>query len=221
MRWYSSRLLHAATLTAAMVSYLGSAAPAVRGHGGYGHWGGCWGRGFYRPYYGVGYGIGAFGLGLGLGYGLGYGLGGSYAPYYGGYGGYAPYYGAYGPAVYPPVIAASSPVAPNSDSTFASSRSQPPQDNAAHLQLTVPAAAEVWFSGARIPQEGRIREFVSPPLSPAKTYNYRIVVRYASTAGKVVEDKRDIQVRANDWFSIDFTRPPPAEKLTPVTAPSP
>lgn len=218
MRFYSSRLLYIAALAAAAVSFLGSATPAARGHWGGGRWGGCWGHGFYRPYYGVGYGVGAFGLGLGLGYGLGYGLGGSYAPYYGGY---APYYGAYGPAVYPPVIAASSTAAPNSDSTFASSRSQPPQDNAAHLQLTVPAAAEVSFSGTRIPQEGRVRECVSPPLAPGRTYNYRIVVRYTDTAGKVVEDKRDIQVRANDWFSIDFTRPPPSEKLTPVTAPSP
>lgn len=213
MRCYSSLLLHTAALAAATVSLLGSGAPAARGHWGGGHWG----HGFYRPYYGLGYGVGTFGLGLGLGYGLGYGLGGYYAPYYGGY---APYYGAYAPAVYSPAIAAPTSVASNPASTFASTRSQPPQDNAAHLQLIVPAAAEVWFSGARIPQEGRVREFVSPPLAPGKTYNYRIVVRYTDASGKPVEDKRDIQVRANDWFSIDFTRPPPSEKPTPIPPPS-
>jgi uncharacterized protein (TIGR03000 family) len=231
MRWHS--FLQTAAVAAATVSLLGTAAPAARGHwggghwgGGYwggGHWGGGWGPGFYRPYYGYGFGLGAFGLGLGLGYGLGYGFGGYYAPYYGGYGGYggyAPYYGPYGPAVYPPVVAGYGGAAPNPNATGAPGGNQPPPDNAAHLQLMVPDGAEVWFAGTRIAREGRVREFVSPPLAPGRSYTYQIVVRYTDAAGKSVEDKRDIQVRANDWFSIDFTRPPPAGKPAPLPLPS-
>jgi uncharacterized protein (TIGR03000 family) len=210
MRCHCSLLLPITTAVAT-VSLLGSAVPTARGHWG----GGCWGHGFYRPYYG--YGFGAFGLGLGLGYGLGYGLGGYYAPYYGGS---VPYYGGYGPAVYPPVAAAPYATAPNSVATSAQVGNQPPPDNAAHLQLTVPDGAEVWFAGARIAREGRVREFVSPPLAPGQSYTYQIVVRYTDAAGKPVEDKRDIQVRANDWFSIDFTRPPPAAKPNPLPLPS-
>ena len=35
--------------------------------------------------------------------------------------------------------------------------------------------------------------------------------RYTDAAGRPVNDTRDIHVRANDWFSVDFTRPAPAE----------
>jgi uncharacterized protein (TIGR03000 family) len=212
MRWHLSLLLHTGAIATAAISLLGGAAPAARGH-----WGGGWGHGFYRPYYGYGYGFGAFGLGLGLGYGLG----GYYAPYYGGYGNYVPYYGVYGPAVYPPVVVASNAATPNPASAGASAGNQAPPDNAAHLQLIVPEEAEVWFGGAKIAREGRVREFVSPPLSPGQGYNYPIVVRYTDAAGKAVEDKRVIHVRANDWFSIDFTRPEPKGKPTPVPPPSP
>jgi uncharacterized protein (TIGR03000 family) len=220
MRSHSSRLLQVALAAASAAALLGSATPTARAHGGGhwgGHWGGCWGHGCYRPYYG--YGIGAFGLGLGLGYGLGYGMGGYYPPYYGGY---MPYYGVYAPPVYSPVVAAPTAAAASYPvSTGAPASNQTPPDNAAHLQLTVPQEADVWFAGVRIAREGRVREFVSPPLTPGQSYTYQVVVRYTDAGGKPVEDKRDIQVRANDWFSIDFTRPPPAGKPNLVPPPSP
>jgi uncharacterized protein (TIGR03000 family) len=91
----------------------------------------------------------------------------------------------------------------------------PPPDNAAHLQLRVPENAEVFLDGAATTQTGAVREFVSPPLTPGKRYTYVITVRSTDATGKVVNDRRPIHVRANDWFSIDFTRPPPAEALPP------
>jgi uncharacterized protein (TIGR03000 family) len=184
------------------------------------HWhGGGWGRGFYRPYYGYGLGLGAFGLGLGLGYGLGYGFGpGYYVPYYG-YGYYAPYYAPYGPAVYPPGAVASYEATANPPP--AENGNQAARDNAAHLQLIVPENAEVWFAGAKIEREGRVREFVSPQLKAGQTYNYPIAVRYVDSAGKPVEDKRDIRVHANDWFTIDFTRPASSQRPAPLPPPLP
>jgi uncharacterized protein (TIGR03000 family) len=194
-------------------------------HGGYYHGGNgfhpyyggfhgpFYGAGLYRPYYG-------FGLGLGLGLGLGYGLGGGF-----GYGGYAPYYGAgYGAAVPPAVVyapgaygngygaAPGAALPPPNGQT----QSPPAPDNAAHLQLIVPDNAEVWFDGARTSQTGKVREFTSPTLTPGSNYTYKISVRYIDAKGQPVNDTRNIHVRPNDWFSIDFTRPEPPN---PPTAP--
>ncbi len=175
--------------------------------------------GFYRPYYGLyGPAVLAGGLGFGLGLGLGYGLGsyGWYRPYYGGTTIVNPTTvvvtpppgGAVG-GVGDPVVggAAGGTGGPPVNQT------PPPPDNAAHLQLMVPQNAEVLFNGDPTTQTGPIREFVSPPLTPGKLFDYTIVVRYPDADGRMVTDRRVIHVRANDWFRIDFTRPPPPEPL--------
>jgi uncharacterized protein (TIGR03000 family) len=173
---------------------------------------GVGGLGYYRPYYG--YGLGGFGLGYGLGgYGLGgYGWGGyGYAPYYGGYGaGYGS--GYYSPdAASPAVVTVPDGSAPN---VGAAPEEKPPQDNAAHLQLIVPEDAEVYFDGVKTSKTGRVREFVSPVLTPGKSFTYVIEVRSGAATGKPVVDRREIHVGANDWFQIDFTKPAPANPPT-------
>jgi uncharacterized protein (TIGR03000 family) len=153
-------------------------------YGGYGYW----------PYYG-GYG----------GYG-GYGDYGGYGGY-GNYGGYGGDYGGYGypdPGYGPPGYGEPPDLGPGAES-------RPPIDNAVHLQLNVPENAEVFIDGAKTSKTGRVREFVSPPVTPGQRYAYKILVRIPGPGGKAVNDERTIYVRANDWFSIDFTRPAPAE----------
>lgn len=188
-------------------------------HGGFGGFGGfspffapgffpIYGGGFYRPYYGYGLGGlgGIGGLGLG-GYGLGgYGLGG--------YGSYLPYSGGYGGV---PLVGA---VTPNVPGGQPPAQTPPPPDNAAHLQLVVPTNAEVLFNGEATKQTGSVREFVSPMLTPGKVFAYTIAVRYPGADGKPIDDRRVIQVRANDWFRIDFTRPAPPERA-PAPPPEP
>ncbi len=180
--------------------------------------------GFYRPYYGfggIGPGLALGGLGFGMGLGLGYGLG-SYG--LGGYGLYRPYYGGTtivnpttvvvtppGGTGVPPVGGTGFP--PVGGTGVPPGNQTPPPDNAAHLQLLVPQNAEVLFNGDTTTQTGPTREFVSPPLTPGKPYDYTIVVRYPGTDGKPVTDRRVIHVRANDWFRIDFTQPAPPEPL--------
>jgi uncharacterized protein (TIGR03000 family) len=88
---------------------------------------------------------------------------------------------------------------------------RPPADNAVHLQLLVPENAEVFIDGNKTSQTGRSREFVSPAVTPGKRYAYKIAVRFPGPGGKMVNDERTIYVRANDWFTIDFTRPAPKE----------
>lgn len=177
------------------------------------------GGGFYRPYYGFGlgglgglggFGFGGGGLGLG-GFGLGgYGLGG--------YGPYLPYYGGYG--MNTPVIMANPPNVPLDPYAPPPAQTPPPPDNAAHLQLVVPENAEVLFGGETTKQTGSIREFVSPPIASGKVFTYTIAVRYMNAAGKPIDDRRLIYVRANDWFRIDFTRPAPPER-SPAPLPRP
>ena len=172
------------------------------GRGGYGGYGG-YGRGY------GGYGRGYGGYGYGFGVGLGYGLAAGYAPYYG-YGGYAagyvPYYAGMRSAYFPPstdvVPVDPVPAVPND------AQPQPATDNKAHLMLIVPEDAEVWFQGQKTTRTGAEREFVSPELAPGKTFTYTVRVRYTKD-GKVVDDTRSISVKANDKWSVDFTRPEP------------
>jgi len=156
----------------------------------------------YRPYYGYG----ALGYG-----GLGYGG-------YGGYGGYAPYYGGPAYASYAAPVTDPGYIAP-----AVASNPQESPDNAAHLQFNVPEGAEVWFDSTLTKQTGSVREYTSPPLSPGRRFTYKISVRYRDANGKEINDTRPIHVRANDWFSIDFTRPappePPAQPKAPAAPP--
>jgi uncharacterized protein (TIGR03000 family) len=148
----------------------------------------------YRPYYAVGFWPY-------FGYGLGLGAYGYYAPYY-----VASAYNSFYPD--PGIMALQDPQAPPS-------QDRPPADDAAHLQLMVPENAEVLVDGVKTTQIGTAREFVSPVLAPGTRYVYKITVRYTDANGKQVEDTRDIRFQANDWFSVDFTRPAPT--LPPPT----
>jgi uncharacterized protein (TIGR03000 family) len=185
-------------------------------HGGYGGFGRGFG-GFYPGFFG----------GLGLGYGLGYGGLGWYRPYYGygglgygygypGYGDYSDYYSGY--------------YAPPTTTTVTVEPSEEQADNAAHLQLIVPSDALVWFDGDKTTQTGPEREYVSPPLPPGKKFTYDVRVKYLKPDGQVVDETRPIHVRANDWWTVDFTRPAPKrpagapqkpESKPPAQAPAP
>jgi uncharacterized protein (TIGR03000 family) len=190
--------------------------------------------GAYRFYNGPGYG-GSYGYGYRPYYAAYRPFFGFYAPYYGYndywpgyYASYVPYYGGLGFPSYPliagladsyapPVAGGQAPIAggqaPNQPQA-----EQPPRDGAAHLQLTVPENAEVLIDGTATTQTGSTREFVTPQLNPGSKYVYKVTVRSQDAAGKVREDTRDIRFQADDWFSIDFTRPPPP---APQAAPPP
>jgi len=166
------------------------------------------------------FGRGFFGRGFGLGYGLfgGYYPYYSYYPYYGynsyypyyGYGGYAPYYtNAYSYLGYTPYNTAYSSVyvTPSvpAAGTDGSGTTQEANDNQAHLLLIVPENAEVWIEGQKMTQTGTRREFVSPVLTPGGSYTYTVRVRTPSS-----DETRAIHVKANDRWSVDFTKPAPA-----------
>ena len=68
----------------------------------------------------------------------------------------------------------------------------------------MPADAEVWFDGEKTKQTGALRQFVSPPLAPGRSYSYAVRVRWTKD-GQPVEEERRISVRAGAWSRFDFT----------------
>jgi uncharacterized protein (TIGR03000 family) len=135
----------------------------------------------------------------------GYGLGG-----YGGYGGYG--YGGYGGYGYGPTYAGYyAPGAYDDQAVVPATEEAPPKDDAAHILVIVPSDdAEVWFEGVKTKQTGKEREFVSPVLPEGKNFTYEIRAKWTAD-GKVVEQKRTVQVFANKWMFVDFTQPNPGE----------
>jgi uncharacterized protein (TIGR03000 family) len=208
-------------------------------HGGYGYYHGYYGpyHGYYGPYHGGFYGYYR-------GYGWGYGGFGLYAylpyPYFGvsvgfGYPGYIPYgvgvgayYPAAGVAVASPDSSASSiapaPTAPaqppaGSAGPSAEGAQAPKPDGKARLLLLVPANAQVWFNGQPTTQTGTEREFVSPVLTPDQVYTYQVRVRSPKDDGHAADETRPINVRSNDRWLVDFTRPAPRMPEAPRQGP--
>jgi uncharacterized protein (TIGR03000 family) len=199
---------------ASAVAWLFGAVSEAQAQRGYYYRGGY---GFYRPYYPGWYRPYPF---IGVGVGVGF-----YAPYYGSYAypvapGYVYPASPYG---YPPGIAGSGPDGAMPPGMMGQPpKDRPPPDNAGHLQLMVPADADVFVDGQKISQTGATREIVTPALQPGTRYTYKISVRYADAQGKQIDDTREISFQANDWFSIDFTRAaPPRAPAAPPPQPLP
>jgi uncharacterized protein (TIGR03000 family) len=222
-------ILSFAPAAVAVILLLGSAgsAPAQHGHGGFhggyhgGYYhGGYWHGGYWRPY---GYYPGWYRPYPFIGIGFGFGL---YAPYYGSYV-YPLAPGAvYDP--YAPALAYSSPAGtppagpPPAGQTGPAPQQfdRPPPDSAGHLQLLVPANADVFIDGNRVAGTGTTREIVTPTLKANTRYTYKISVQYTDAQGKQQNDTRDITFQANDWFAIDFTRPAPPMAPAPQPLPN-
>jgi uncharacterized protein (TIGR03000 family) len=82
-----------------------------------------------------------------------------------------------------------------------------PADTSAHLTVTVPAHAEVWFGGAAMHATGSVRRFVSPPLLPAQRYVYHIRARWVEN-GHEVTQARQVEVTAGAHIDLYFPLPP-------------
>ena len=189
-------------------------------YGGY-HYGGYHYGGYhYRPNYG-GYHYGGY----------------HYRPYYGGYYGYYPYYynnypyyGSYpyyststpsSGSVYDPGYSSSSyqPAPSSTDGVTAggstlgsdqpsSAFTSPGQgDTSAHLTVTVPADAEIWFEGTAMTSTGPVREFTSPPLTPGKKYTYDVRARWNENGHEVTQTQQ-VEVTAGGLANVFFPVPP-------------
>jgi uncharacterized protein (TIGR03000 family) len=89
--------------------------------------------------------------------------------------------------------------------------SAPEYDTAAHIEVKVPACAEVWFEGTKTRTTGPVRHYVSPPLTPGQDYSYDIRARWTDPDGKVEDLTRDVLVGAGGQVVVNFTDSAPAQ----------
>jgi uncharacterized protein (TIGR03000 family) len=203
-------------------------------HGGGGHFGGGahFGGGFGAYHGGFNHG----GYGSGFGYHSYYGYHPSYG--YDNYYGYYPYYNTYPSSsydTYPYVessptydsgyagsygdVGSSTPPAVNYQSFYPPATATTESDNGAHVTVTVPAGAQLWFDGTPTTSTGSVREFNSPPLTPGHRYSYEVQARWNEN-GKEVTQTQKVQVGAGTHAQVDFPVPAKAVGQT-AAAPKP
>jgi len=174
-------------------------------------WVGVGGRNFSigigRPYYGYGYYPGYYGSSWygGYPYASRYNWGGGYYPSLGYYYG-SPYYSSryYYPSYYSrysaPAVTYSYPT--TSYQSFYPQNSETDQ-SFARLRLRVPENARVWFDDTETQQRGAERDFVTPTLTPGKTYIYQIKAQWQEN-GQDVTRQRQVTIRAGDSLNLDL-----------------
>ena len=69
----------------------------------------------------------------------------------------------------------------------------------AHL----PEDARIWFEGQPTKQTGTLRQFVSPPLAPGKSYTYGVRVQWFEN-GQWVSQAHNFPVHAGDVHCVDI-----------------
>ncbi len=151
-----------------------------------------------------------FGYGGFYGYPGYFGLYGYYDPWF--YPGYYPGYagGLYAPDYYSGPAFATEPYL-SRESGYGPSLAQ---DDMVHLRVKVPQGdAELWVENQGTSQTGTERDFNSPSLTPGKPFIYEMRAQWMENGRDVVQTRK-ITVRAGQWLLVDFTQPPPPEKLS-------
>jgi uncharacterized protein (TIGR03000 family) len=233
---FRRRLTFGGVLVLAAVLALATTGPSqAAGRFGGGHFGGFHGGfnygGFYhfRPYYGYGryyhpyYGYYPY-------YYNSYPYGYGYYPYLYGYYpydyGYSPYSSSYsddgswypgsGNAYSPGITAAGfTSVSPLSGGAGEPAPSRQ-ADTAAHVTVTVPPGADVWFDGSNTYSAGPVREFQSPPLTPGADYSYQIRARWKDD-GREVTQTQQVSIAAGAHVRVQFPVPTKTTAQTSVT----
>jgi uncharacterized protein (TIGR03000 family) len=78
----------------------------------------------------------------------------------------------------------------------------------AHLDVRLPAEAELWVDGKKTSQSGENRKFTTPDLKPGQEYVYEMRAQWNGKDGKKEEIRR-IAFRAGEQVKVDFTKPGP------------
>jgi uncharacterized protein (TIGR03000 family) len=125
---------------------------------------------------------------------------GQKGPYWSGGG--SSYGRSYGGRRYTPAPIDYAPdVAPTTSQSFFNA---PVRDNRTVLiHVLVPADAKIWFDDDSTKQAGAEREFVSPPLTPGKYFEYQIRAQWTEN-GQKKEQTRRVTFQAGDRIHLDF-----------------
>ncbi len=76
-------------------------------------------------------------------------------------------------------------------------------DAAAHITVTAPLGARVWFDGTPATSKELVRQFVSPPLKPGHRYTYDIKASWNDN-GREVTQTQKVTVTAGARVQVDF-----------------
>ena len=102
------------------------------------------------------------------------------------------------PTYYAPAV---TPAPTTSESFF----SAPVRDKRTVLiDVRVPADAKIWFDDDSTKQTGAERQFVSPPLTPGKYFEYQIRAQWNEN-GQKKEQTRRVTFQSGDRIQLDFT----------------
>src|SRR5439155_12546832 len=85
--------------------------------------------------------------------------------------------------------------------------------NTAHVTVTVPADAEIWFQGTKTTSTGAVREYQSPPLAPGTRYTYELRARWSQNGHEVTQTQQvevTAGIRVNAHFPVKPTKAPAA-----------
>jgi uncharacterized protein (TIGR03000 family) len=127
--------------------------------------------------------------------------------YYGGYYAY-PYLGYYDS--YGPYSVALPPVTYDSGYSYGSSGDPtpssvaPPANTVAHITVTAPAGAKVWFDDVLTKATGTTREFNTPRLFRGEWYTYTILARW-DDSGREVRQSQQVKFTAGDRVNVIFS----------------
>ena len=93
----------------------------------------------------------------------------------------------------------------------------PAADEAARMTVRVPSDAQVWFQNQPMKQQGPVRYYQSPQLTPGQDYTYDIRAQWRE-GGRVVSRTRHVDVQAGSNVNVDFTAPNTGQRQASASA---
>ncbi len=90
------------------------------------------------------------------------------------------------------------------------------------LTITVPGyATRIELDGKAIDGAGSFRSYVTPPLAPGRTYQYKLVAKWDPNSYTKMTRTKVITVRAGDKFTVDLTVDDPSDRVSVMYVPTP
>lgn len=85
---------------------------------------------------------------------------------------------------------------------------------AAHVEIKLPANAELWFDGNKMTQTGPERRFMTPPLELNHVYSYDVQAKWTEN-GKEVSKSQKLLIRAGQQVAVSFLPTAKIEEVKP------
>jgi len=87
-------------------------------------------------------------------------------------------------------------------------------DTRAHITVSVPAGAELWFNDTRSTATGAVREYASPPLTAGDRFTYDVRARWNENGHEVTQTQQ-VEVTAGAHVGVKFPVQPTNVRTVP------